>query len=410
MREWQNVKLGDLCLKIGSGATPRGGKESYKESGIAFIRSQNVLDFSFSKEGLAYISEGQAAQLDNVAVQSGDVLVNITGDSVARVCMVPDEYLPARVNQHVAIIRSNAKKADKNYILYCLQYYKDHLLSISSSGGTRNALTKKMLEELLISLPSLDTQRELGEILNVFDKKIDLNNKIVCCLEQMAQAIFKSWFVDFEPWGGIIPKNWRKVTLDDVIWIKHGYAFKGKYFCDEKTDFLLVTPGNFSIGGGFQEKPKYYNGQIPKDYILKKDDVIVTMTDLSKEGDTLGYSALVPENEKYLHNQRIGLVSVKTDAPLKEYIYWLMRTREYQRFIVNHASGSTVKHTSPKTILTYPFVMPDNHTLQTISNTLRIINQRVSLNNAESERLATLRDALLPQLMSGEHSVSKFRR
>jgi len=410
MREWQNVKLGDLCLKIGSGATPRGGKESYKESGIAFIRSQNVLDFSFSKEGLEYISEGQAAQLDNVAVQSGDVLVNITGDSVARVCMVPDEYLPARVNQHVAIIRSNAKKADKNYILYCLQYYKDHLLSISSSGGTRNALTKKMLEELLISLPSLDTQRELGEILNVFDKKIDLNNKIVCCLEQMAQAIFKSWFVDFEPWGGIIPKNWRKVTLDDVIWIKHGYAFKGKYFCDEKTDFLLVTPGNFSIGGGFQEKPKYYNGQIPKDYILKKDDVIVTMTDLSKEGDTLGYSALVPETEKYLHNQRIGLVSVKTDAPLKEYIYWLMRTREYQRFIVNHASGSTVKHTSPKTILTYPFVMPDNHTLQTISNTLRIINQRVSLNNAESERLATLRDALLPQLMSGEHSVSKFRR
>ena len=135
------------------------------------------------------------------------------------------------------------------------------------------------------------------------------------------------------------------MKLGDICEIKHGYAFRGEHFCDEPTDYLLVTPGNFAIGGGFQEKPKYYNGIIPDDYVLSMNDLIVTMTDLSKQGDTLGYSALVPASNRYLHNQRIGLVTIKSDCVLKEFVYWVMRTRNYQRFIVNPASGSTVKQT-----------------------------------------------------------------
>src|SRR5688572_26950838 len=98
MSQRKKYKLGDVAEKIGSGATPRGGKESYLEQGdISLIRSQNVLDFSFSKNGLAYISEEQAYDLRNVIVEKDDVLLNITGDSVARVCQVPEEILPARV-------------------------------------------------------------------------------------------------------------------------------------------------------------------------------------------------------------------------------------------------------------------------------------------------------------------------
>ena len=108
---WKTHKLRDLCTKIGSGATPRGGKESYlDESPVALIRSQNVLDFSFSFDGLAFIDEEQACQLSNVELQERDVLLNITGDSVARVCQVPSAILPARVNQHVSIIRSDSSK------------------------------------------------------------------------------------------------------------------------------------------------------------------------------------------------------------------------------------------------------------------------------------------------------------
>ncbi len=104
--EWKQFKLGTICKKIGSGATPTGGKEAYLDSGeYALIRSQNVLDFTFSYDGLAYINEIQASKLNNVTIEKDDVLFNITGDSVARVCQVPNHILPARVNQHVSILR-----------------------------------------------------------------------------------------------------------------------------------------------------------------------------------------------------------------------------------------------------------------------------------------------------------------
>ena len=116
--EWKEVRLGDVCTKIGSGATPSGGKEAYKGGDYHLIRSQNVLDFAFSKDGLASINDEQANKLKNVEIIQGDVLLNITGDSVARCCIVPSEILPARVNQHVAIIRPRKEELDNNYLLY----------------------------------------------------------------------------------------------------------------------------------------------------------------------------------------------------------------------------------------------------------------------------------------------------
>ena len=103
-------KLKDICLKIGSGATPKGGKEAYCDEGISLIRSQNVLDFTFSYDGLAHINDQQAEKLSNVEVKPQDILLNITGDSVARVCTVDPRALPARVNQHVAIIRPDENR------------------------------------------------------------------------------------------------------------------------------------------------------------------------------------------------------------------------------------------------------------------------------------------------------------
>lgn len=116
-----------------------------------------------------------------------------------------------------------------------------------------------------------------------------------------------------------------KCKLGDYIRIKHGFAFKGEYITAENNGVVLVTPGNFEIGGGFKEdKCKFFNGDYPKEYVLSPYDLIVTMTDLSKQGDTLGYSALVPKtNRVYLHNQRIGLVDVYNPKADKMFIYWL---------------------------------------------------------------------------------------
>ena len=150
------------------------------------------------------------------------------------------------------------------------------------------------------------------------------------------------------------------MKLGELIEIKHGYAFSGEHIVEDDNGIVLVTPGNFRIGGGFkEEKCKFFDGEIPADYVLKEGDFIVTMTDLSKTIDTLGYSALVPKSKRtYLHNQRIGLVTFKSGECDRGYIYWLMRTREYQRSIANTSTGATVHHTSPKKIYDYDLEVP----------------------------------------------------
>ena len=173
------------------------------------------------------------------------------------------------------------------------------------------------------------------------------------------------------------------MKLGELIEIKHGYAFSGEHIVEDDNGIVLVTPGNFRIGGGFkEEKCKFFDGEIPADYVLKEGDFIVTMTDLSKTIDTLGYSALVPKSKRtYLHNQRIGLVTFKSDECDRGYIYWLMRTREYQRSIANTSTGATVHHTSPKKIYDYdlevpPSFYPTPHSDHSLS--LRFIDRELS--------------------------------
>lgn len=172
------VRLADLCSKIGSGATPKGGKGVYSESGISLIRSQNVLDFSFSNHGLAFIDEVQATKLSNVEVMEDDVLLNITGDSVARCCIVDSNYLPARVNQHVTIIRPKTELALSSYILYFLQGQKNYLLQMASGGATRKALTKAMIENLELDLPPLEKQKKIVSLMDDIQLKMKKNNEI----------------------------------------------------------------------------------------------------------------------------------------------------------------------------------------------------------------------------------------
>jgi len=178
--------------------------------------------------------------------------------------------------------------------------------------------------------------------------------------------------------------KWKEYSLDELIHIKHGYAFKGEFFSEEPTDDILLTPGNFAIGGGFKaQKLKYYNGDFPVDYILDENDVIVTMTDLSKEADTLGFSAKVPAwyGKRFLHNQRIGLVKPKTDDFDQDYLYWLMRTFSYQRFVANGATGATVKHTSPTKICQYKFTAPvDKNTQRKIASILSAYDDLIENN------------------------------
>ncbi len=167
-------------------------------------------------------------------------------------------------------------------------------------------------------------------------------------------------------------EGWKEVKLGDILEIKHGYGFKGEFFKEDETDNVLVTPGNFNIGGGFKnEKLKYYDGPISEDFILKPNDVIVTMTDLSKMADTIGYSAKVPSSSKtYLHNQRIGLIKLLNDEVDIDFIYWFLRTSNYQRYVAGSSTGATVKHTSPTKIYSYKGIIPPLETQKKIASIL----------------------------------------
>jgi type I restriction enzyme S subunit len=192
--------------------------------------------------------------------------------------------------------------------------------------------------------------------------------------------------------------DWSRQRLGNLIDIKHGFAFKGEYFSETPTLFQLTTPGNFAIGGGFQVgKGKFYSGPIPDDFILKSGDLLVTMTDLSKAADSLGYSAVVPEIEgtTWLHNQRVGLISIKTGAPVSfGFLHYLMRSSDYRHWVVSTATGSTVKHTSPSRICEYEFLLPPIENQIWISEILGAIDDRINQLGEINKTLESIAQAL----------------
>ncbi|WP_374247766.1 restriction endonuclease subunit S [Thermomonas sp.] len=191
--------------------------------------------------------------------------------------------------------------------------------------------------------------------------------------------------------------EWSEASLGELFKVKHGFAFKGEYFTDEPQETVLVTPGNFAIGGGFQDgKRKYYRGPVPQDYVLKPDQIVVTMTDLSKESDTLGYAASVPHDDMvWLHNQRIGLLEFNHDMPTSpRFIQYLLRTHEYRSWIVGSATGTTVKHTSPGRIESFITRIPPIEEQRAIAHILGTLDDKIELNRRMNQTLEAMARAL----------------
>jgi len=179
-KKYPVLKLKDISQKIGSGVTPRGGDSNYIDKGVAFIRSMNVYNNTFKKENLVYIDKSLAKQLSQVELFSNDLLLNITGASVARCCIVPDDILPARVNQHVCIIRQC--RISNVFLEYCLtnESYQEYLLLLSNkNGATREALTKAQVENLEVIFPPLTEITRFVRIVHQINKlKSDVQKSI----------------------------------------------------------------------------------------------------------------------------------------------------------------------------------------------------------------------------------------
>ena len=188
-KKWRMDICKNISTKIGSGSTPKGGEKSYQTKGITFIRSMNVYNNNFYYKDLAFISEEQGRKLSNVEVEREDILLNITGASVARCCIVPENILPARVNQHVSIIR--CKKDIVNTIFLCYQFttkeYQDFLWKLATSNGaTREALTKQQEENLKVIIPPIELQNQFAERIKLIEKSkfiVKKNLKLVLSIQ-----------------------------------------------------------------------------------------------------------------------------------------------------------------------------------------------------------------------------------
>lgn len=192
---WNTDVLKDICTKIGSGSTPRGGKESYIDEGISLIRSMNVHNAYFEYKDLAHITIDQAEKLNNVVVEHDDLLFNITGASVARCCVVPSDVLPARVNQHVCILRCR-EKINPIFLqgLLVNENYQGKLLQIAKSGATREAINKQQLESLEIMIPPLELQNQFASFVEEIDKSRYRIQKSLEASQELFDSLMQEYF------------------------------------------------------------------------------------------------------------------------------------------------------------------------------------------------------------------------
>lgn len=376
-----HVRLGSVCSKIGSGATPRGGDGVYIDAGTSFIRSQNVYNGIFETVGLAYLTEQHSEQLKGVEVESRDVLLNITGDSVARCCQVPDSILPARVNQHVSIIRPDEKELLPEFLCYYLisPLMQKYLLSRAGSGGTRKALTKGMIEDFEIPKPAVAIQHKIVDVLSSYGDLIENNRRRIQLLEQAARLLYKEWFVHLRFSGHEhtkiidgVPEGWEKKPLGTIAPLKYGKALKN----DDR------VPGPFPVYGssgivGTHTKPLVAG---PTIIVGRKGNVgsVYWSLDDCHPIDTVYY--IDPEHCSlflYYALQQMNFISTDVAVP------------GLNRDFAHSCS----------------MLVADQKILRLFDNTISPLYQQMELLKRQNTSLAKARDLLLPKLMNGEVAV-----
>ncbi len=426
---WTKKILSEVCLKIGSGQTPRGGKESYKGGDFAFIRSQNVHNNGFTKNGLVYINNSQADQLSNVVVSSKDVFINITGDSVARCCMVPEEILPARVNQHVAILRADNKSLDGGFLRYFLISPKNQrlLLSLSSGGATRKALTKVMLESFEIVLPSLLEQKAISKILGTLDEKIKLNKQSNETLEGVAKAIFKSWFIDFDPVKakvegvptglpdqisdlfpdsfedselGQIPKGFSTGEIQDLCeWVSSGGT-------PSRSNKVFWTNGNISWfkTGELNDSLLFDSSEKINELAIKNSSCKLwekgTILFAIYASPTVGKLGVLTKSGTC--NQAAAGLKAKEEigtAYLRRCLFFSRKNLQ------NIAVGAAQQNINVQILKKYQIVIPNENLSSLYSNLISTLDLKQESLLKEILYLENLRDSLLPKLISGDINI-----
>lgn len=429
-RRWPVVSFAEIATKVGSGATPKGGAAAYlpTRARFALVRSQNVFDRRFDPAGLAFISDEQAAGLRGVVLKPADILLNITGDGITfgRACMVPEAILPACVNQHVSIIRVNPQRAEAGYVLAFLTHpeVKSYIESFNA-GGSRRAVTKGHIESFRLPLPPLSEQRTIAQVLGTLDDKIELNQRMNETLEATARALFKSWFLDFDPVRSKVVG--RDTGLPQPIDALFPDSFEDSELGDIPRGWVVGTLGDAAEHPRRSVQPNSIEPDTPYIALEHMPRLCIALSDWGvadglesnkfefRKGEIL-FGKLRP----YFH--KVGVAPVdgvcSTDivvvAPRSPhwfgFVLGLVSSKEFVEHTNAGSTGTRMPRTSWSEMARYAIALPPKALALAFTETLRPAVDRIIAGIHESRTLVALRDTLLPKLISGELRVGATPR
>lgn len=392
----EKVKLESVCKRVVSGGTPKSTVSDYYNGSIPWLNTKEVhFNRIYSTEKT--ISDDGLKNSSAKWIPSHCVIIAMYGATAGNVAI---NMLPLTTNQACCNLELDEEKADFRYIYYYLKYkYMD--MSLLANGGAQQNLNAKIIKDFPISLPELKVQRKIASMLWSLDDKIAINNKINKNLEQQAEALFKAWFFDYLPFGGEMPPEWTNSTIEELTsLVSRGIAPKYTEDSDQVViNQKCIRDHRIDLSLARTHTPKKINEKW-----LQFGDLLINSTG---EG-TLGRTAQVWFNpEKMTVDSHVTIVRPKS----KELIYYIgFWGLLHEREIESLHTGSTGQTELPRErIKAMELVLPDQTTLAKFNAIVQPMTETIINNQIQNNKLAALRDALLPKLMSGEIDVENIR-
>ncbi|MBO7098550.1 MAG: restriction endonuclease subunit S [Bacteroidaceae bacterium] len=392
MEEWKEYKIGDVCSKVCSGGTPSSKHSEYYDGDIPWLNTKEI-NFNRIYRTEKCITEEGLKNSSAKWIKENSVIVAMYGATAGKTAIAK---VPLTTNQACCNLTITPSVADYRFVYYYLCYKFVELASLANGGAQQN-LNAQIIKDFEIFLPSLQEQKQIANILSSLDDKIEVNRKINENLEQQAQALFKSWFVDFEPFKngefveselGMIPKGWRVGSIYDYIDVVYGAPYKSSLFNDKKEGLPLIRIRDLKTNA-----PQFYTPEIlPNTEFVKAGDIVAGM-----DAEFIPYVWL---GEKGVLNQRCCKFRGKNEAISNYYILFLIKPE--LEYVQSYKTGTTVSHLGKSDIDRFRFVTPPLDVVKSFSDLVDGMLKELVNRANESRRLAELRDTLLPKLMSGE--------
>ena len=422
MEEWKEYRLGDI-IEIKSGFAYKGDMIGYGENILLGMGCVSYKERFLMSGARTYA--GNCA--DRYCANSGDIVLATRQQSDNLPILGMPAIIPNELSKKRIIIGANLYRVDNEsdfsneYIYWLLKtpLYVNHIRSCQS-GTTVRMITKANIEDFRFKAPGRKERDRISTFLKTLDNKIEVNRRIHDNLEQQAQALFKSWFVDFEPFRdgefeeselGRIPKGWRVYSMDELVEVIGGYSYKGSELQD--SNIAMATIKNFNRNGGF--KIDGFKEIIPSpkakpDQYLAKYDILIAHTDLTQNADIIGNPALLlnfGDYERIIMSMDLVKVNSKVESITYGLLYSFFADSRFKSHALGYVNGTTVLHLSKKSIPEYKIALPCDLTIvNQYGLILNSLFEKESFIIDESRRLAELRDTLLPRLMSGELKVN----